>query len=109
MTLYEPGDVVLVAFPFTSGPGSKVRPALVILDTGDLDVVVTRITTQSASSPFDVALADWRGAGLLAPSSLRLHKLATLAKADIQRKLGRLQATDRQTVTAGSRRIVDAW
>ena len=81
----------------------------VILDTGDLDVVATRITTQSASSPFDVALADWRGAGLLAPSSLRLHKLATLAKADIQRKLGRLQATDRQTVTAGLRRIVDAW
>ncbi len=109
MILYEPGDVVLVEFPFTSGAGSKLRPALVILDTGDVDLVVARITTQSSNSPFDVAVTDWRGAGLLAPSIARLHKLATLEKSDIHRTLGRLQATDRQSVAVVLRRALDPW
>jgi mRNA interferase MazF len=44
-TTYQAGDVVLVDFPMTvSGPG-KPRPALVILDTGDADVVLARVTT----------------------------------------------------------------
>ena len=46
MTVYQAGDVVLVAFPFSSGSSVKARPALVVLDTGDSDVVVARITTQ---------------------------------------------------------------
>jgi len=109
MTLYKSGDVVLVRFPFTSGAGSKLRPALVILDTGDDDLVVARITTHAGLSRFDVALIDWRGAGLLAPSIARLHKLATLEKSDIHRSLGHLQATDRQSVSAALRRVLDAW
>jgi len=71
MTLYKPGDVVLVGFPFTSGTESKLRPALVILDTGDVDLMVARITTHSSLMPFDVAVIDWRVAGLLAPKALR--------------------------------------
>jgi mRNA interferase MazF len=109
MTLYKPGDVVLVRFPFTSGAGSKLRPALVILDMGDADLLVARITTHSSLTPFDVAVSDWRGAGLLAPSNARLHKLATLEKSDIYRTLGHLQATDRQSIAAVLRRIFDQW
>ena len=88
MTLYKPGDVVLVKFPFTSGAGSKLRPALVILDTGDDDLVVARITTHTSLTLFDVVVVDWRGAGLLAPSNARLHKLATIEKSCVARKLG---------------------
>ena len=109
MTLYKPGDVVLVKFPFTSGAGSKPRPALVILDTGDDDLLVARITTHSSLASFDVAIIDWRGAGLLAPSNARLHKLATLEKSDIHRTLGHLQATDRQSVAAVLRCMLDRW
>jgi mRNA interferase MazF len=109
MILYKPGDVVLVKFPFTTGGGSKLRPALVVLDTGDDDLVVARITTQQSLSPFDVPVTDWRGAGLLAPSIARLHKLATLEKSDIVRALGCLQATDRQSVAAVLRRAIDPW
>ena len=54
MTSYQIGDLLLVDFPFTaSGPG-KPRPALVILDTGDADVLPARVTTQAHGSPFDV-------------------------------------------------------
>jgi len=50
---YKAGDLVLVAFPYASGSEAKKRPALVILDTGDADVVVARVTTQTASTPSD--------------------------------------------------------
>ncbi|MGA8346262.1 MAG: hypothetical protein WB773_00450, partial [Isosphaeraceae bacterium] len=53
-TSYLPGDLVLVDFPFTtSGPG-KPRPALVVLDTGDADVVLARVTTQPKSTPYGI-------------------------------------------------------
>jgi len=70
MTTYPIGDLVLVDFPFTvSGPG-KPRPALVILDTGDADVLLARVTTQAYAGTFDVQIVDWQQAGLLAPSTL---------------------------------------
>jgi mRNA interferase MazF len=109
MTNYQAGDLVLVDFPFTtSGPG-KPRPALVLLDTGDADVVLARVTTQPRSTPYDVPLSGWQQAGLLAPSVVRLHKLATLAKSRVQRVLGSLEANDRQGVGQVLLQIVGSW
>ena len=97
MTTYNPGDTVLVDFPFVSGNETRSRPALVLLDTGDADVVVARVTSQSRSDARDVEIADWSAAGLLLPSVARLHKLATLEKRLIVRTLGRLSPADRQS------------
>jgi mRNA interferase MazF len=58
---------------------------------------------------FDIAVINWHGAGLLAKSNVRLHKLATLEKTDIHRKLGRLQMADRQEIAAALRRIAELW
>ncbi|HEY7066014.1 MAG TPA: type II toxin-antitoxin system PemK/MazF family toxin [Chloroflexota bacterium] len=80
MMNYQPGDLVLVAFPYTAGNQTRTRPALVVLDSGDADVLVARVTTQLYRTPYDVVIRDWRGAGLLAASVVRLHKLATLDK-----------------------------
>jgi mRNA interferase MazF len=108
-TSYQPGDIVLVDFPFTaSGPG-KARPALVILDTGDADVVSARITTQTQHTSFDVTIADWHAAGLLAPSVVRLHKLATLAKSRVHRSLGVISAGDRLSVAKTVHLIFASW
>ena len=63
---YRAGDLLLVAFPYAGG-GQKVRPALVLLDTGDADVLVARVTTQPGGTPHDVPLNAWRQAGLRAP------------------------------------------
>jgi hypothetical protein len=51
MAAYRFGDILLLSFPFTGGIGSKRGPALVLLDTGDADVLVARITSQSARTP----------------------------------------------------------
>lgn len=39
------GDVVLLRFPYTDGKIYKRRPALVIRDTRDGDIIVSRITS----------------------------------------------------------------
>ncbi len=109
MMNYQPGDLVLIAFPFSSGAQAKNRPALVILDVGDEDIVVARVTTQLTHTPFDVPLADWQAAGLRAPSVARLHKLATLTKSSVSRFLGRLQGTDRQAVGAVLTALAAGW
>ncbi|MEP6963789.1 MAG: type II toxin-antitoxin system PemK/MazF family toxin, partial [Acidobacteriota bacterium] len=94
MTQFERGDVVLLAFPFTSSVGAKQRPALVLLDSGDQDILVARITTQSYESPFDSTIQDWRAAGLLGQSIARLHKLAAVEKSLVRRQLGRISPAD---------------
>jgi mRNA interferase MazF len=73
MTLQR-GDVVLIRMQFHQAQGSKVRPALVLLDTGDEDFVAAPVTSQARAMAFDLTLLDWQRAGLNVPSSARIHK-----------------------------------
>jgi mRNA interferase MazF len=82
---------------------------MVVLDSGDDDVVVARVTTQQHRAPYDVSLADWQAAGLLAASTVRLHKVATLEKTLIRRKLGELQPADRASVATIVRNTYGQW
>ncbi len=50
MKIYRPGEVVLLLFPFADATGAKRRPALVLVDTGDDDIIVARITGQIAQT-----------------------------------------------------------
>ena len=71
---------------------------MILLDTGDEDIVVSRITSQSPKSDFDVVIEDWEKAGLLLPSIVRVNKIATLEKSIVERKLGSLSNNDWQNV-----------
>ncbi len=55
---YQPGEVLLLSFPFVDGVSSKRRPALVLIDVGDEDIIVARITSQVTKMIFDVELAE---------------------------------------------------
>lgn len=91
---YVKGGIVLLSFPFSSDDRATKRPGLVLLDTGDADLVVARVTSQAVRTPFDVVIDHWREAGLLLPSIVRLDKLATLEKRLVERSLGRLSSPD---------------
>ena len=78
--------------------GSKKRPALVIIDANDGDVVVARITSRIVNTDFDVIINDWRVAGLLTPSIVRLHKIVTLELSLVNRKIGELSTANLQNV-----------
>ena len=52
------GEVVLIKMRFHQAPGAKVRPAVVLLDTGDDDIVAAPVTSQFRLSEFDLAIRD---------------------------------------------------
>lgn len=75
----RPGEVVLIRIDYQHTTG-KVRPAVVLLDTGDDDFVAAPVTSQPRTTDFDVAISRWRDAGLNVASTIRVHKLTVLAK-----------------------------
>jgi len=54
-----------------------------------------------------VPVGSWSDAGLLAPSVVRLDKVATLRKSLVERRLGRLSEGDRRRVGEALRSLVD--
>ena len=99
------GEVVLVDFPFTDRRGSSRRPGLVLLDTGDADIVVARVTSRLVGDEHDVQLYDWRLAGLVRPSIARPHKLLTISKRLIEQRIGAVSQSDWYRVRESAQRL----
>ncbi len=93
MRTYNIGEILLCAFPFSNGQIKK-RPALVVLDYGDNDVLVSRITSHIPQNEFDYNIVEWQTAGLLLPSTIRASKIVHLEKIYLERSLGRLEQSD---------------
>ncbi len=98
----KPMDVVVVPFPFTARDTTKRRPALVVssaeFNERHAQTVLAMITSAKGSVwPSDVALVNWRAAGLAVACSVRL-KLFTLDNALIIRGCGSLSAGDAEAV-----------
>jgi len=95
-------DVVLVDFPYPSGTGSKVRPALVIQNDKDnnrlLNTIVAQITgtTHRALEATQVLIEtntpEGKQSGLYFDSVVNCANVVTLDKNRVLRKLGSLPA-----------------
>jgi mRNA interferase MazF len=94
MTAYSFGDIILIGFPHTDIQGISKRPALVLYDGGDDDIVVARITTQEYRTETDYKLIEWENSGLLAESYIRLSKVATIEKRFAIKRLGSLPVSE---------------
>jgi mRNA interferase MazF len=92
---YEFGDVVLVPFPFTDQTSAKQRPAVIVskrsYNDARRDVVAMAITTNL--QPGELAITDWKTAGLLKPSVVK-PIFATFEQAMVRRRLGTLTSSD---------------
>jgi mRNA interferase MazF len=94
------GDVVLVQFPYSSGVGSKLRPAVVVQpDVNNrrlTNVILAPLTTtiQRATEPtqfmVDVGSATGKATGLRHSSVVSCENLTTVAQSLVQRRLGHL-------------------
>ncbi len=99
MTNYKLGEIVLIKFPFTDNLTFKKRPALIIKDTNDGDVIVCRITSKLYDTSYDIELKNWNKNGLKLPSVIRIHKIASLEKDMIDAKLGEIEDAIKAKVT----------
>jgi mRNA interferase MazF len=93
--VYSPGEVLPAWLVFSDGQASKRRPVLLVYDFGGDDLLVLPITSQPVRVSTDVMVSEWKAAGLMLPSTIRVEKLATIAKSCVARKLGRLVPGDR--------------
>ncbi len=94
-------SVVLVPFPFDDFSASKVRPALCLTnEIGKYKHVI--IAFISSKIPDDLIESDiiikmhsenFNGTGLAVDSVIRLHKIITIPKGLIKRKLGAVNNT----------------
>jgi len=89
------GKIVLLRFPFADGKSFKRRPALLINDFNDGDILVCRITSQIYKTKYDLNIDNWKESGLKLPSVIRVHKLATLEKDMVEIVMGKI---DEQTI-----------
>jgi mRNA interferase MazF len=111
----RPGDVALVRFPFSEVASAKKRPALILVETvrsprnrlATLAMITSQI--ESLTLDGDVLLGDWKGAGLLHPSLLRLAKVATVDAELVDKVIGKLSSRDVAAVRAAFRRVFAAW
>ncbi len=71
-----------------------MRPAMVVVDTGDEDIIVARITSQHRDMETEVEIHNWKNKGLLMQSYVRMSKIATLNRKDIKKKISSLDNTD---------------
>lgn len=102
------GKVVLVPFPFDDLSATKVRPAVCLTNPIGVHrhVILAFITSQSparlASSDImlDARDPDFSATGLRVSSTLRLHRLTTVATSIIQRELGKLSPHTQVEVNA---------
>lgn len=102
------GDVVLVRFPFTSGTGAKLRPALVVqADSNNRRLTNTILaplttTTHRSAEPTQLALEAkseaGKAAGIRRSSVVSCENLATVEQSLVLRRLGKLPPDAMQKV-----------
>lgn len=98
--------IVLVPFPFDDLTSVKVRPAVCLTDEiAPYDHVVLAFITSSLSAPLaatDLAIfqgdEDFATTGLKVDSTIRLHRLMTVASGMIRRQLGKLSAKQERAI-----------
>jgi mRNA interferase MazF len=92
------GDVILLPIPFTDLTSRKVRPAVVIgLSTHSGDLFVVPISSQAAN--VDFLIEEWQGAGLNIACGIK-SQIATVERALVVKRIGKLQAVDRNQLQA---------
>ncbi len=85
------GDIILIPFPFTDLTSSKLRPAVVLIETNE-DLTLSFITSQFKwREPTDIELFPSEQNGIKKKSLIRLSKIATVDRSLAVGKLGELQ------------------
>jgi mRNA interferase MazF len=83
-------DVVLLPIPFTDLTSRKVRPAIVVGQSG-ADIFLVPISSVLANTDFP--LAQWRAAGLNVPSGVK-SQIATVEARLVVKIVGKLSLAD---------------
>ncbi|NCA85134.1 MAG: type II toxin-antitoxin system PemK/MazF family toxin [Clostridia bacterium] len=99
-------SIVLVPFPFDDLSGVKPRPALCLTnEIGKYHQIIRAFISSNLSHTLlssDILIeknsSNWNGTGLAVDSILRVHKIVTIPKILLKRKLGVINSELQQEV-----------
>lgn len=98
------GIIVLVPFPFDDFSTSKVRPALCLTnEIGTYNHIIiafisSKMSSELLTSDLVIVANENKESGLQVDSIIKLHKLVTISKSLIKRKLGTLSEANNKIV-----------
>lgn len=99
MSNYSKNDVILVRYPFSDLPGSKVRPAVVIsAPHRSSDIMIVPLT--SKITPLlegEFVLSRWKEAGLNVITALK-RGIYTIDRQLVIKLIGRLDPSDSKSL-----------
>ena len=92
------GDIILIPFPFAELTNKKVRPAVIITETGDKykDLVVSAISSvvPSKISTREILLKPNKINNFRSESIIKVDRIVTLKRADKISDLGKLSSKE---------------
>ena len=92
------GDIILIPFPFAELTNKKVRPVVIITETGDKykDLVVSAISSvvPSEISTREILLKPNKINNLRSDSIIKVDRIVTLKRADKISDLGKLSSRE---------------
>jgi mRNA interferase MazF len=96
------GEVVIIPFPQTDLAVGKRRPALVLVDLPDDDLILCQITTRARPDDSSIELegSDFERGGLNHPSFIRPQRLFTVEQHVVLYTAGKVRATKLAEVLA---------
>jgi mRNA interferase MazF len=111
MTL-QPGDVVLVRFPFTNLTTTKLRPSVVLATNGD-DVTIVGIFSTPAQSSRQTWIVlssndpNFSETGLKVTSVIKTERIAVIEQSVIIRRVGCLSPSQMEKVKRAVKRALN--
>ena len=106
MARFVAGDVVILPFPHTNQAGVKKRPAVVLHETRDNDLLVCMITSAAyGSETIPLDKKNLESSGLRVACAVRPDRLLVVSPDLVEKKTGRLS---REMVTT-VKSVLVAW
>ncbi len=109
MVIPSSGTVVLVSFPFSDLSHLKLRPAVVLADTGRNDWILCQITSQPYADPLiiEITNSDLTSGSFRKDSYARPGKLFTANSGIMLKQLGMLKLEKLEEVVRAIIRLLE--
>ena len=102
------GQILKLPFPYVQKKGFKIRPALIINEVPEY-MFCAAISSNGMLRAGDVYLEDWRQAGLVVPSKVKVLVLTTFSKTNLNLPVTRIGFLSKRDLDNVMREFAKIW